>query len=219
MSVVTRFPLENVSTPTPSTAHLRQTHWGYIVRSEDAVRSTAALMQGLSGFAGFTMVLAALGFWLLPGSLIDPEVAAMKYLVSGGMVLLGVVFLWYGAQGTDCELQVDLTNCELREAVRNSKGHVRMVARFMFEEIDAVFIDRSMKNKNKRSLMLRFKGPSRGIEVARGNEADLSVLRDRLGRDILAGAVTDPRRRSGSGGEVLRLTSRHMRRSRLAVQN
>lgn len=165
---------------------LDETYWGYIVRSNARPRSSAILMQWLSGFVGVSLVASAIGFWVVPGSAFSPDLALMKYVISAALASFGVLLVWYASQGTCYELQVDVAHNELREAVRNKKGQVRLLSRVPFQEIGSVCIDRSAGREGTDvPLLLRYRDTAQVIEVARACEYELVDLRDRLARDIL----------------------------------
>jgi len=50
---------------------VEDTYWGYIVRSTARAPVLAHLLQGLSFVLGVALVIATLGLWLLPESLMS----------------------------------------------------------------------------------------------------------------------------------------------------
>ena len=168
------------------TVQTDETFWGYIVRANMRPRSSAVLGQWFSGFVGVSLVAAAIGFWVMPGSDVSADMAPIKLTLSGVIGVIGMMMIWYAAQISGYELQVDIAHGELRQAVRNGKGQVRLLSRVPFERIGAVVIDRTGARRGQDlPLMLRYRDTAQMIEVVRGREADLVQLRDRLAHDIL----------------------------------
>ncbi len=168
-----------------SVAQVHETYWGYIIRCVSCVRSMAIILQGIAYVVGVSLLIAALGFWLIPGSAFSSDVAAFKMAMSSLSGVFGVALIWFASHGTQYEIQVDLARAEIREALRNRQGRVRVLNRIMFEEIGAVFIDRASAAEGKARLLMRLGNTTQVIEAARGAEETLTALRDRLGRDVL----------------------------------
>ncbi len=167
-------------------AHGVEMPWGYIVRSGGRPSNGVRVSQWLSGMLGFSLIIAASSLWIMPGSSFGQDIAVLKYGFSIVLAAIGVLFLWFGTQGACYELQVDISRGELREAVRNRKGQARILQRVPFERIGSVFIDRSSPTPdNQFVLMLRYRDTAEVIEVARAEEEALTMMRDRLARDIL----------------------------------
>ncbi len=167
-------------------AHGVEMPWGYIVRSGGRPSPAARASQWLSGLIGFSLILAASSLWIMPGSSFGEDIVVLKYGLSIVLAAVGILFLWFGNQGACYELQVDISRGELREAVRNRKGQARILQRVPFERIGSVFIDRSSPTPgNHLTLLLRYRDTAEVIEVARAEEEALTMMRDRLARDIL----------------------------------
>jgi len=162
-----------------------ETYWGYIVRCQNCDRSVAIVLQWVLAFVGMSLLVAALGFWLLPGSAMSPDVTGLKLAMSTLSGVLGVTLIWFASHGKQYEIHVDLARSELREVLRNEKGNVRVQNRMKFEDVEAVFIEFSEEENAKSNLMLRLANSTHLIEVAHDHEKNLVRLHDRLTRDIL----------------------------------
>lgn len=162
-----------------------ETYWGYIIRCVNSDRSLAILLQWVSAFVGISMLIAAFGFWTLPGSAVSSDVVGFKLGISSVIGVTGMALVWFASHGTNYEVQIDLARMELREVLRNSRGTARVQNRVKFEDIDAVYIDRTAGENEKARLMLRLDASSQLIELASDYEENLKRLHTRLGRDIL----------------------------------
>lgn len=162
-----------------------ETYWGYIIRCQDSDRSLAIVLQWVSAFVGVSLLIAAFGFWTLPGSMVSSEVFGFKLGISSVMGVFGMALVWFASHGTNYEVQIDLARMELRETLRNSRGTARVQNRISFEGIDAVYIDRTAGEAAKARLMLRLDASSQLIEIARDFEENLTGFHARLGRDLL----------------------------------
>lgn len=169
----------------PVSATSVETYWGYIIRSENCDRSFAIMLQWASAFLGISLLVAAFGLWVLPGSMVSSDIVGFKLGISSLMVVLGMALVWFASHGTFYEVQIDLARMELREVLRNNRGAARVQNRIKFEDIDAVYIDRSAGKNAKARLMLRLNASSQLIEIASDYEENLIRLHTRLGRDLL----------------------------------
>lgn len=175
-----------------------ETYWGYIIRSQTRERSATILLQWLSAILGVSLIIAALGLWVLPGSSMSQDVLGFKLGLTMMFVACGMALIWFASHGTSYEVQLDLSRRELREALRNKSGKARVQNRLKFEDIDAVFIDRAAGEGQKARLMVRMADCYRAIEIAKDYEENLTHLQGRLGRDILG--LADEKRKKNNRG-------------------
>ncbi|KPU82644.1 hypothetical protein JI58_10015 [Marinosulfonomonas sp. PRT-SC04] len=169
-----------------------ETYWGYIIRCRNNDRTMAILMQWTAAVVGAVLLIAAFGIWTLPGSMTSQDVVGFKLGFSTIMAVVGVALVWFASHGTHYEVQVDLARLELREVLRNSRGTARIQDWIKFEDIDAVYIDRSAGEKAKARLMVRLAASSKAIEVGKDFEENLTHLHLRLGRDVLGMIIEKP---------------------------
>lgn len=169
----------------PASVSNAETYWGYIIRCQTCDRSIAILMQWGAAILGVSLLVAAFGLWTMPGSAMSQDVLGFKLGVSTVMGVLGMALVWFASHGTYYEVQVDLARLELREALRTSRGVARVQNRVKFEDVDAVYIDRSAGEGAKARLLVRLAASSKVIEIASDYEENLTHLHARLGRDIL----------------------------------
>lgn len=184
-----------------SATQVSETFWGYIVRCNTCDRPMAVFFQWGAAIVGGLLVLASLGFWALPGSMLSPELISFKMAMVSLFGVFGVTLVWYASHGTKYEIQVDLAKLEIREVLRNSKGVARIQSRIPFEKIGSVFIDRSQKVNGKVRLVMRLGNSAQVLEVARDQEENLTGLRDKMGRDLLGRNA--PMRTKANRGYIL----------------
>ena len=162
-----------------------ETFWGYILRDQTRQKSVSIIIRWMAKVAAVSMMLAAVGLWVLPGTNLSVAVLPYKLGLSLLSGFIGLMLFWISNHGTKYEVQVDLEKMELREAFRGENGKVRIFSKILFEQIEAVYLERSSTSYQKSRLMIRLAKSGQVIEVARDYEAFLPPLRDRLGRDIL----------------------------------
>ena len=184
-----------------SVTTINETYWGYIVRCNTCDRSLAVVIQWIAALTGVSLVIASLGLWALPGSVMSPDVASFKLAIASLMGVFGVTLIWYASHGTKYEIQMDLARLEMREVLRNSKGEARVQNSLPFEKIGSVFMDRAQKDNGKVALVLRLGNSAQVIEIARDYEENLTALRDRLGRDLMG--KNAPMRTKANRGYIL----------------
>ena len=184
-----------------SVTTINETYWGYIVRCNTCDRSLAVVIQWIAALTGVSLVIASLGLWALPGSVMSPDVASFKLAIASLMGVFGVTLIWYASHGTKYEIQMDLARLEVREVLRNSKGEARVQNSLPFEKIGSVFMDRAQKDNGKVALVLRLGNSAQVIEIARDYEENLTALRDRLGRDLMG--KNAPMRTKANRGYIL----------------
>lgn len=162
-----------------------ETYWGYIVRSTEPAPISVLLLQGMAWLVGIGFVVATLGLWLLPTGMSHSAAIGMKL---GASVITGssaALCLWFASRGTQSEIQIDTRLGEVREVVRNRAGTASLIARYGFDAIGGVFIDRTGATGEKGALVLRYRNTAQTLEVATGGLSNLAPLRDRLGRDLM----------------------------------
>lgn len=169
----------------PASVSNVETYWGYIIRCQTCDRSFAILMQWGAAILGVSLLVAVLGLWTMPGSAVSQDILGFKLGISTVMGVIGITLVWFASHGTYYEVQVDLARLELREALRNNRGVARIQNRIKFEDVDAVYIDRSAGEAAKARLLVRLAASSKVLEVATDYEENLKHLHARLGRDIL----------------------------------
>lgn len=162
-----------------------ETFWGYIIRDSSRQKSLLIIIRSLAKFAAGAMLLAVAGLWILPGAENSVAVLPFKLGLSVLISFIAVMLIWFSSHNKKYEVQIDLEKLELREALRGKKGNVRVFSKILFEQIEAVYIERASISSRKSRLMLRLVKSGQVIEIARDYEAFLPPVRDRLGRDVL----------------------------------
>lgn len=163
-----------------------ETYWGYIVKAAGGPSVGIVVAQSASMCVGAALVAASMGLWILPSSFFGADATILR--MGATIIFLGcaALLLWFASRGTQSELQIDTSLGEIREVVRNRAGKSTLLGRYGFDAIGGVFLDRTKGNKNA-ALLLRYRNTAQTLLVAIGAEADLTHLRDRLGRDMLIG--------------------------------
>jgi len=177
------------------TYSLDETYWGYIIRANEPVAPGVTMAQWLAWLFGVSFVVAALGLWVLPQALMSGDGLGLKIGASSVMAGLAALLLWFASRGAEAELQIDTSLGEIREVMRNRAGRPTLLARYGFDSIGGVHVDRS---GSRARLVMRYGNTAQMVPVCSGSEEDLSVLRNRLGRDVVLSATR------GSGRAALR---------------
>ena len=162
-----------------------ETNWGYVIRSPDSNRALAVIKRFLASGFGFLLLLAAIGLWVLPGSIQTQDVVGFKIAVSSMMAIFAAVILWHASQTTKYEFQVNLERRELRVVLRKLNGVALVQNQFSFEDVKEISIAPAATEHAKARLLLELEDNSQAIEAARDFEEHLTRLRNRLGRDVL----------------------------------
>lgn len=162
------------------------TYWGYRV---DGRRAPLWLigMQGVCWVMGVVMIAAAIGLWAVPGS--DGGTGVMAFKLGASVPLAGIatLLLWHSSRGATMGIEVDLRLGEVREVLSNRAGRTAVLARYGFDAIGGVHLDRTVGRGEAVDLVLRYRNTAQVLRVARGLEDEVVHLRDRLGRDLMVG--------------------------------
>ena len=164
---------------------VEDTYWGYVVRCTEAEPIWVRIAQGAAWFAGICFAIAAVGLWAVPMTQFEAEILPMKLGATFVLSGIAVYLLWYASRGTHSELQVDTSQGEVREIVRNQAGRPTLLGRHGFDAIGGVLIDRSTLRQGRACLVLRYGNTAQFMPVAWGFEAELKALRDRMGHDLM----------------------------------
>jgi len=159
-------------------------HWGYAIHDGRAADGLRRIMAGLGRFVGSILMLAAVGLWILPDTVAGAELFSMKLAAMVMFSVFGGYLLWAGSTPGHLEYHVDVIRGELRVGRRDLRGGFRHSARLTFDDIASVYLLRSKDHAQPARLYLRLAGSDGALEVARGPEAELDPLRDRLTRDL-----------------------------------
>ena len=164
--------------------NVRETNWGYVIRSANPGGSRRQLIDMIARFAIFVVWIAVIGIWLAPVGLAPEQAFVIKAFVS--VALLGLTYCLIGLsrQLGGYEFQVDINRRELRTAILTGKGQSWIRASFRFDEISDTVLQRGRLDQSARSLCLRLKTGCKLIPVAIGSEATLLGVHDRLMHDL-----------------------------------
>lgn len=209
VSEIAGVPIENEAT---RAFQVDETHWGYIVRSVDEAHAPVLLRQAVSWFAGTSLMVAIVGLWAMPGALFDGDTVVIKLGLTAIFISFAALCFWLASRGVRTEVQFDLARNEIRSIARNRKGGATLLDRVGFDDVGSVFLNRSPNKTGRAVLVLRLGCSPHLLEVAHGREETLTVLRDRIGSDLLNPAVTAPRKSLQALGEMpqLKVAGRQM---------
>jgi len=163
---------------------IRETAEGYDVRTEAPVSDRAILIERVSAITGFAMIaLAVTGIYVaktnaLPG-LSAAQMAAAATLLTGG-----IAFLWIAVRGTRHQVNFDLEKRQIHYATRNLIDSSRILRTIDLDDIEGAFIERPADAGKPARLYVRLGTDDTLFEVARGREAQLRELRDRMSHDL-----------------------------------
>lgn len=193
------------STSAVSPVTVRETNFGYIIRSEKA-RTDTVFHDRIIRFGLAAVWIAVAGLWLMP---LSGPAFVLKTIFSVGLLALAYVLVVIARRGNSgFELHVDTSRRELRSAVLTAKGECWIRARARFAEVADPVIRRGKSETKLRSLSLRLIGGADMMPVAVGDEATLLAVHDRLMRDLrpieerLAGYKLDGATRRPTGRVV-----------------
>ena len=160
---------------------IEEAYWGYRIVPVGPQPIRLVVLQTVATISGASFLAAAATLALAAGRH-DLLFRGPVMLV---LVALGLAMLWFASRGALVQVEVDTINAEVREIVRNRTGAVSVLARYGFDCIGSVFIQRAPETAP--TLVLRYRNTARTMIVASGSEATLARLRDRLGRDLIVG--------------------------------
>ncbi len=158
---------------------LEEAYWGYRIVPTGTPPLRLVASQTVSLLAGAGCLAAGIALAVLA----DASELVMRLPVVFLACAIGVVLMWFASRGTHVQFEIDTMNGEVREAVRNRTGATTVVARYGFDCIGSIFMIRP--DSGLPTLTLRYRNTARQLAVATGPEADLTRLRDRLGRDLI----------------------------------
>ena len=193
------------------TAVIIPTYWGYLVRDTRPEELLAQLAQASGWVIGMLLMMSAFGVWLFPSAIaMESEMFGFRMAITTALFGGGLLMLWYASRGRRAEVQVDTSLAEVREVLRHKINRANLLGRFRFEDVGGVFIDRRSAGKGHTTVVMRVGNSHRLIYVAKGGEADMITLRDRIGRDLISAQMqrqmprVAPRRPVSGQGRAVR---------------
>lgn len=163
---------------------IEDTAWGFVLRERKASERPIAWAEATLRLLGAALILAALGQWLLPGTLLVGEVIAMKLGLSAVLVAVGAGLFWWARRGFLSEFHVDLAERELRVASRNARGLSRVQLRVPMIEVESVFVQRTKEIGMPAHLFARLRGAPEALYIISAPEAELQLVHQRLCEDL-----------------------------------
>lgn len=167
----------------PPVLDIRDTRWGFVATERSArVGMAQAREFGLKLVAG-AFLLAALGQWLLPGSLFSGDVIVMKIALSAALGAAAFVIFRHSDRGFVAELHVDAAMREVRLGTRNLRGMSQVRLRILMHDIEECFA-RPSGDEGLMEICLRVAGHAEPVRIAAGAPSDLAPFLERLTRDL-----------------------------------
>ncbi len=167
-----------------------ETPWGFTVRKGASKDVTQSFLKFIAIGVSAAFLIAAMSMWIVPGSAINGDVLAMKLASSGFLAVIGAIIGFSATKPEPNEIHVDAVTREVREVFCSEAGKSRVVKKFQFSDISGAFLMR--EEFGEAALVLRYKNTQHFIVVCHGDEYELTVLKNRIGRQISAGAGEGP---------------------------
>ena len=186
-SSLTRNPAKVVRDPVINPYKIEETHWGYIVRASETLGRGIVIAQSVCRLIGCAMLAAAIGLWLLPSVMFGADAVFMRFFATIVFVSIAALLLWYASRGGQTEVQIDLSRGEVREVVRNQTRKQVLLGSYGFDSVASVSVEPGL-NPAEMDLVLRYRNAGGVLVLASGREAELSLLRDRISRDVVVGS-------------------------------
>lgn len=190
-SSLMRNPAKVVRDPVINPYKIEETHWGYIVRATETLSHGVAIAQSISRLIGCGMLAAALGLWLLPSGLFGADALFMRFFATVVFLSMAILLLWYATRGGQSEVQIDLSRGEVREVIRNHTRKQTLLGSYGFDSVASVCLEPGLV-PSETDLVLRYRNSGGCLVLASGREAELSLLRDRISRDVVIGSEPQP---------------------------
>jgi hypothetical protein len=168
------------------------TSWGYVIHDNDSDGCVGKMTAIAGRFFGGLLLAAAAGLWIMPDSLLGPDVFAMKLGAMVMFTIFGGWLVWVGRNCTRLEYQVNLQRGEVTVGARDIRGNFRLKGVLAFADVASVYLLRSKDHSQPTRLFLRIGRGDEALEIASGDETLLEALRDRLTHDFAAAASPRP---------------------------
>lgn len=186
-SSLLRNPAQVVRDPVINPYKIEETHWGYIVRANQDLGRGVAVAQSICRLFGCGLLAAAIGLWLLPSVMFGAEAMFMRFFATVVFVSMASLLLWYATRGGRSEVQIDLSRGEVREVIRNHTRKQTLLGSYGFDSVGAVDLEQGI-DPTEMDLVLRYRNAGGCLVLASGAEAELTLLRDRIARDVVVGS-------------------------------
>ncbi len=158
--------------------------YGYTVRPGGSARRRATLVEWAAHFVGFGLLFGTFGLIIAPGGLNGANLDVFEIGIAVAFVAVSVVFFWIGTRGTAVEIQVDQIRQELRTAVRNWRGRMKVMETYSFGNIESLFVHKRSQRAETGKLCIGTYSEPRGIELIEAGAAELRHLYKALARGM-----------------------------------
>lgn len=170
---------------TPSlSAVFETTHWGYTVKTNAGASRGLIVAQTVSMVLGAVFLAGAIGMWLLPALTLGADASHIRTVATILFVGLATLLMWYGSRGVLSHIHFDTNRGEIREIARSRAGRVSVIGCYGFDSVGGVFMEPT-EDGQACNLVLRYRSGGDPLVVATGAEADLTVLREKISRDVV----------------------------------
>lgn len=163
---------------------LNETTEGYDVRNEVPIADRAILIERVSAIAGIALVAIALALITSGKGQALQSLGASQTITGAILLTAGVAFVWIAARGMRHQVKFDLHKQLLHFSTRNHADGYRVLRTVEFDGIESVFIKHQSAPDAAGTLYARVGDGEDLIEVARGSDAELEALMDRIVSDL-----------------------------------
>lgn len=201
MSTVTPADAGIVPTSKDVTKKVFDTHYGFVVRDGAESTMVSNVLRVVSICLAIAFAYPAIAMWISPTATLAADVLLFKVIASIGLMACGVVFGSFGLRPCPNEVQFDAIHREVREVKTCGAGRSRVVGRYGFDTLSGTFLVR--EEYGMATLVMRYKNTQKFIYVCKGDEYDLAVIKNRVGRQILTSADVVPLSKATRGARKM----------------
>ena len=158
----------------------RQTTWGLVISEVHAGRDWSAVAEGALKVISIAVIFSAIAIWAVPGGALGSAPLAAKLGMTASFFFVGFAAYQHAARGFNQEIHIDTSRREVRLATRNANGMSRVRRSIPMSNIESCFINRTKSRKGPSYMLLRLKGRQQPFAVAKGSEASLVPILERL---------------------------------------
>lgn len=169
--------------PTVVNKRMETTRWGYVVAEPSRFIRHQHFVERIAWFSGGLLIALAALQWIGPISQWGWSLIAMKLGLTVCFTIVGFALASFATNGIAGEMQMDLSERELRVATRNRFGDTKVHETVPFEEIESVYMRRAATAGAPGFLCLRRTDGSE-LVVLRDGDAALKDVWGRMNEDL-----------------------------------
>lgn len=157
-----------------------ETWWGYIVQTEQVMRSTRQIICAGATFLAIGFAVASAAIWFAPAMAFTGDVMTLKAMVSCMLALSALLLTFFAEDPPVVEIHVDSRKGEMRHILRKPSGATRQLGAYRFEDIGDIYFDGQAEER----LVARCGAAQRLVTIAPGRGPIQDRIFSRIGRDI-----------------------------------